>query len=90
MKLKQKILLNISVILIIFCYTYSINANSNSNDQKNEEFINSPTISKLQTIFPKLNNHVLLKKVLNKILEEFDKEYYNGEKKTISTIKFDY
>ncbi|WP_341266497.1 hypothetical protein [Candidatus Phytoplasma fraxini] len=81
MKVKLKILLNISLVSIIFCSAYSLNANSNLNNQNNEELNNYPIITKLKTTFPKLNKPALLKKVLNKILEEFDKNYYNQEKK---------
>ncbi|MDV3198446.1 MAG: hypothetical protein Q8888_02230, partial [Vigna little leaf phytoplasma] len=86
-KFKHKLLINflllINIILyIIFCiYFISIQASEIivKEDilayQKAKEM--SPEIAKLKAIFSKLsNNEVLLDQVLEKILEEFDKEIY--------------
>jgi ATP-dependent 26S proteasome regulatory subunit len=86
MKTKNKILLNILLTLIILIFLnikLVIKAiNSNVNNIKEEEYQSNKIISKLKQIYPKLTNDNLLKKVLTKILEEFDKPYYIHETKT--------
>lgn len=78
MKIKGKIFLDIIIISIIFNYIGSLNAISNINNDNNKiKYTNYPIIHTLQRTFPKLSNEKLLEKVLIKILEEFDKPYYN-------------
>ncbi len=87
MKTKCKILLNINLLILIMLIFLNIKPvikalNSNLNDIQIEGYQNYKVILKLQQIYPKLKNNNLLKKVLTKILEEFDKPYYMGETKT--------
>ncbi|MDV3167211.1 MAG: hypothetical protein Q8784_02220, partial [Vigna little leaf phytoplasma] len=85
---KQKFFTNfclfINIILYIFFCIYFVNIQASQLISQDENILSyqrakemSLEIAKLKLIFPKLlNNEVLLDKVLEKILEEFDKDIY--------------